>query len=59
MNKNPKRATARQAFKCTDCGLLISGRVDANGQIKAYDRAPTNDRPPRPFLCMTCAPRLP
>jgi len=50
----PSKLRGRQRFKCVDCGLTLSGRVRKDGRIVAHDRAPDNDTPVQPCVCMDC-----
>lgn len=47
----------RTAFRCTDCGLRVTGIV-VNGRVFPTDRG-ANPRPGTalPFLCKTCEER--
>lgn len=48
----------RHTYRCERCGLLTSGREDADGRVYAYDRAANCEKhpQPRPSLCPSEAP---
>jgi hypothetical protein len=48
----------RETWKCTECGLRLSGRMMSDGTIYPYDRAPDNGGPVHDCLCMECATKI-
>lgn len=43
----------RETWKCTECGLRISGRMMSDGKIFPYDRGPDSGVV-HDCLCMDC-----